>query len=128
MAIGQISYNKKTILPEKEISTIQDHFFIQVNGNLEKVIIREILFLQADGRYTIIHLTNNRKFIVRQTLQELQTKLTPGLFFRTHRSYLVYLNNIDRIDMADMIVLTGNRPVPLSKGNKAELVEILDRL
>ncbi|NLZ92571.1 MAG: LytTR family transcriptional regulator [Firmicutes bacterium] len=65
-------------------------------GN-ERIFIRlcDIIFLEKSTRYTIIH-TENGIFKTRDTLQDFEKKLG-AFFFRSHKSYLINIEKIERI-------------------------------
>jgi two-component system LytT family response regulator len=60
--------------------------------------IEDILFIEKEGRKTVIH-TRNERYETNETLQELSTKLD-GNFHKTHRSFLVNLTKIVKIESA----------------------------
>lgn len=105
-----------------------DSFFISVRNKLEKIAFEEILYLEADGRYSNIYVLPNRKLVVRQTLGELEEKLPPDRFFRTHRSFLIHLRYLQSLDFQDMVVWINGQSIPLSKRNKADLTNLLNRV
>ena len=55
--------------------------------------VEEILYFQADGKYIEVHL-EKKKYLLRDTLTELESKLSPDKFVRIHRSCIVNLTAI----------------------------------
>ena len=103
----------------------KDHLFIKVRHKLEKVAIYDILYAEADGRYCQIY-TEEKKFLVRLTLQELIDMLPPAVFMQTHRGYLFNANKILSIDLQDSLVLLKNHQIPLSKRHREALLKKLN--
>lgn len=103
----------------------KDHLFIKVRQKLEKVAINDILYAEADGRYCQIY-TEEKKFLVRLTLQELIDLLPPAVFMQTHRGYLVNANKILSIDLQDSFVVLKNHQIPLSKRHREALLKKLN--
>ncbi|WP_284036454.1 LytTR family DNA-binding domain-containing protein [Neobacillus sp. 114] len=60
------------------------------------ILIKDILYIEKVGRKTIIH-TENMQYETLESLQEIEERL-PGHFFKTHRSYLVNLRKIVKIE------------------------------
>lgn len=60
----------------------------------EFVEVQEIVYCQADGPYTYIHLIDNRRILLSKSLGEVEHLLTDELFLRIHHSTLV---NVERI-------------------------------
>jgi DNA-binding LytR/AlgR family response regulator len=104
---------------------VQEHLFIKVRNKLEKVAINEIVFVEADGRYCQIF-TENKKYLVRMGLHELEEKLPKDLFVQSHRSYLVNVAKIRSIDLQDNFIQLKEHQIPLSKRQKEVLVAKLN--
>lgn len=84
---------------------------IKKAGSILPIPISKICYIQADGHYTQIHLTNGHKEISDQPLEKLQL-LLPIDFVRSHRSYLVHLLEVLEIkkypgSKADLILKNG---------------------
>jgi DNA-binding LytR/AlgR family response regulator len=104
---------------------VKDYLFIKVRNKLEKVSIQDILFLEADGRYCQIF-TENKKYLVRMSLQEMEEKLPKEIFIQTHRSYVVNVDKIRNIDLQDSFIQLQEHQIPLSKRQKEILVAKLN--
>lgn len=66
---------------------------IKTQDGVQFVRIPEIDWLQADGNYTLVH-TGNATLRTRETVTDLEQRLEPFGFTRIHRSVIV---NVDRI-------------------------------
>jgi DNA-binding LytR/AlgR family response regulator len=100
-------------------------FFVKVKQSFIKVEYEHILYAEACDNYTIIY-TKSGKHIISQTLKVIEDKLVAFGFFRVHRTYLVNLNSIDRIDTKSLII--NKIEVPISEANKAELLKKISTL
>lgn len=69
---------------------------IKSNNTFLYLSVDEILYIEKGGRKTILH-TANSQFETSESLQELEGKL-PAHFYKTHRSYLVNLKKIIKIE------------------------------
>ena len=65
-------------------------------SELRVVAVSEILYLQADNKYTTIA-TRSSKFLLNSSLKEMQTKLDPAVFWQIHRGTVVNVSAIDTI-------------------------------
>jgi two-component system response regulator LytT len=100
-------------------------------GHKMSVVDEEtILYLEKEEKTTKI-VTSGKQYFSRATLQELEEKLSPDLFFRSHRSYLVNLNFIEEIEPwfngAYSILLknkSGTR-IPVSRESAKQLLRLL---
>jgi DNA-binding LytR/AlgR family response regulator len=67
-----------------------------VGANLRMISTREILFFQADEKYTRVQ-TEQSEVLIRKTLKELADELDPNEFWRIHRSTLVRVDAIEEV-------------------------------
>jgi DNA-binding LytR/AlgR family response regulator len=65
-------------------------------SELRVVAVSEILFLQADNKYTTIA-TRASTFLLNSSLKEMHSKLDPAVFWQIHRSTVVNISAIDTI-------------------------------
>lgn len=85
-------------------------------------MIHEILRLEADRNYTIIHLINKRPFIASKTLKHFEDMLSKFRFIRTHKSHLVNLDHIIRIsNNNEFIILSDGSRIEVSRRKKDEV-------
>lgn len=119
--------DNKTKKTDHSESTIfkNDHFFIKNNQQLEKVFFNDIVYLEADGRYTKV-ITKTKKYLLRSSLQDLITRLGKTQFAPTHRSYAVNLKLVTNVDLFEYMVYLGAFHVPLSKRGKEDFLKLLE--
>jgi two-component system LytT family response regulator len=63
--------------------------------------IDEIVALQADSNYTIVHKKNMQKTVVSRTLREFEELLTDGKFLRVHKSHIINLTCVSEYSTTD---------------------------
>ena len=73
-------------------------FLVKLGQKLVSVEIGEIAFFYSDGRLNFFKTTDNRKFVVDYTMDELEEMLDPQKYFRISRSFYVSVNSIEKID------------------------------
>jgi len=64
---------------------------VEKNGKIMLIDPDEIVYATLEGRYASIY-TRFEQYASSFTLQELENRLSPHQFFRTHRAYIVNLN------------------------------------
>ncbi|MBL7782716.1 MAG: response regulator [Saprospiraceae bacterium] len=107
---------------------LPDCLFIKVREKLEKVSFDDILFIESEGRYAMLHTVASRKFAIRIPLADLEAKLPPDRFARIHRGYLIHLKWLQSVDLHDMLVKVKDRDLPLGKSFRDAVLERLDQL
>jgi DNA-binding LytR/AlgR family response regulator len=84
--------------------------------------------VEARDDYVLLH-TDLGTFRRQQTLGELERSLDPMTFMRAHRSFVVNLNRVERIERyargSYLAVLAGDRKVPVSR---SAIVRLRQRL
>jgi two-component system, LytTR family, response regulator LytT len=73
-------------------------FLVKHAQKLVSVEIEEIAYFYSDGRLNFFKTTDNKKFVVDYTMDELEDMLDPEKYFRISRSFYVSINSVDKID------------------------------
>lgn len=107
---------------------LPDCFFVKVREKLVKLPFDDLLFIEAEGRYAMLHTVGGRRFALRIPLTELEEKLPKSRFARTHRSFIIHLKWLQSVDLQDMMVLVNDRAVPLSKGHREAILKRLEQV
>jgi len=100
-AIAVASAMKKPEVKAPSISKTptgsNDHIFVNVGGQWERVEIADILYLKSAHVYTEIHTTEGKK-VTRRALSQLVDELEPHGIIRVHRSIAVNLRKVSQFD------------------------------
>ncbi|WP_340199645.1 LytR/AlgR family response regulator transcription factor [Ascidiimonas sp. W6] len=98
---------------------------IAINGSLFFFHSDEIILLKAEGNYTQIFLTNNRKFLLSKTLKEVIKDLPESYFYRIHHSYCINLKHVIEYKKGDggMVILSNGECSSISRGRKEEFLK-----
>jgi DNA-binding LytR/AlgR family response regulator len=107
----------------KEVSITGDFFFIKCNGKIEKIIMAEVIYIEAMANYVIIY-TKQKKYITYLTFSGIEEQLPAELFVRIHKSFLVAISAIQTIDGNE--VITGSMRLPLSKNYRNEVMSRIE--
>jgi DNA-binding LytR/AlgR family response regulator len=111
--------------PEKISEDFESSFYINIGKRLIKIDTNSILYFQAKGDYVTIK-TESNNYIMHNTLKKIENKLPAGMFFKSHRSYLINTKKI--IDIEENTVLIGKDVVPVSRRNRPQLMKSLKLL
>lgn len=86
--------------------------FVQENGEMLKILTKNILYVEVFSHVCIIHTTES-SVEAKMPIGELEKKLPNG-FFRVHRSYLVNLEQVKKIGKTEIFLDDGG-VIPLSR-------------
>lgn len=101
----------------------KESLFVKHNGRIVRVKIEDILFVEAKGDYVIFK-TEEKGYVVHTTFKNVETKLDENLFVKVHRSYIVNVNKV--VDIEENNLLIKNQVIPISRGQRANLISRLD--
>jgi two-component system LytT family response regulator len=98
----------------------KEYMFVRSNSALSKIKITDITYIQALGDYVNIYTSDNR-YTVHITLKGMEEKLPEHKFYRLHRSYVIALDHIDKVEEGTAFI--GKHPVPIGEQYKKELLK-----
>jgi len=59
--------------------------------------LADILLVQREDRSTVIYTERGGRYVLSETLSEMEARLDPSIFFRCHKSYIINLRRIRNI-------------------------------
>ncbi len=74
-----------------------DKLLVKGKESLSFIDIKDIILIQRENSTTVIY-TKNDSFTTSASLTEIETKLDPEQFMRSHKSYLINLSQIKKIE------------------------------
>jgi two-component system, LytTR family, response regulator len=98
-ALGKLNnaWHNKPIDEPADDASQADHVFFKTDGKLIKVLLENILYLEALKDFTRIFLKDNKSILVGVHLKAIENLLPAEKFMRVHRSYSVFLKSITAI-------------------------------
>lgn len=109
--IAQISPTQK-----KEILSETDQVFVKEGEQCWFVRLQDIRLFKNEGNYSQVFFDKHSPLIPR-SLQYLEQRLDPKVFFRANRQYILNLKYIDKID----VWFSGNLKIWLTTGEELEI-------
>jgi len=91
----------------------------------EKVMLDDILYIEAEGNYLALVLTD-RKLLSRQTMPDLMQHLPVDQFIRVHRSFCVAVGKITK--MARQEITVAGHIIPIGASYEDAVATIRTRL
>ena len=90
----------------------------------------DIIYLQADGSYTHIFLTNGQTVKVCRKLKEAQEMINSDAFLRIHHSYVINLNHLKHYSDNEQtqVFLTNETQLTVSRSRRQNFFEKFIRL
>lgn len=133
----QINLKQKAFLHQKVMHLIDSYrhpsehrvsLEIKDKGITQHISIYDVHYMEAHGNYIKVH-TAGRLYLLRQTLQTLETELDSSLFLRIHRSFLINTNFIAKVSYQGnnqyLVRLKNNVELLSSRGYRDNIAEYL---
>jgi two-component system LytT family response regulator len=105
--------NKRLAVPSMEGLS-----FIEVN---------DIIYLEAESNYTIIHLYPTGKLTVSKTLKDFEDLLSPAIFLRIHHSHIINKDHIQKYLKGEggQVVMRNGKVLDVSRRKKEEFMKAI---
>ena len=85
-----------------------DFLMISANRQIQKVLLKDILYIESIGRIAKIH-CNNGTLETYEQIGILEDKLSDKFFFRCHKCFLVNLNFVDAFNKTEVRLENGEK-------------------
>jgi two-component system, LytTR family, response regulator len=128
----------------KQVEVFESHFLQHPNPARQMIVqstngcrffqISDIAYLRGEGNSTWFHFGKEEKFLVCRTLADYEMLLLPLHFYRIHKSYLVNVNEIERVTTRRgcFVHLRNGTKLPVAKRRRlfffAYLKKCMERL
>lgn len=131
-AIDKIEHHKEDPLQD-QLEIVKNQL---VHGKKDRIVLRlqegyqvinfdTLMYCQSDKGYTTFFTADKKSYIASKPIKEFEGQLPEEIFIRTHQSYLVNLQYVDKYDKAGYIFLKSGTKVPVSTRKKEEFVSRL---
>jgi two-component system LytT family response regulator len=137
--INALDYLLKPVTPERLAAALDrlrppprrealEQVFVRDGEHCWIVRLPEISLLESEGNYTRVHFRGERP-LIRRSLNALEARLDPDVFFRANRAQIINLKWIESLDLAPSSGLTvslrGGAQVEMSRRQSDRLRDIL---
>lgn len=102
----------------------QHRVVVKTGSSIRIIPMPEVLYFEAYDDYVKIH-TKDGYFLKKKTMQHFENTLDPATFVRVHRSFIIQVAQITKIDSADEVLLKNGVRVPLSRTGYTKLKAVL---
>jgi len=110
------------------LSSYSDVLAIKDSGEVSRVPVKEIVWIDAAGDYMCVH-THEQTHILRKTMKQLEEMLDPKQFVRSHRSTIVNKQFIDKFCSQQNgeyhLVLNNGKELKVSRSYKDKVKQAI---
>ena len=118
----------KLIAESRKASSPLERILVRDGSKVHVIAARKIDYLEAQDDYVCIK-CEGKEFLKQETLGGLEKNLDPRQFVRIHRSYILNLDRLEKLELhtkdSRMAVLSDGVCLPVSKAGYARLKPLL---
>lgn len=134
-AIGKIERQQNDVEVVKEVISHSrdknsiDRIVVKLGSKIIIIPLEEVELFVAQDDYVEIH-SQGKKYLKKHTMKYLENALPSDQFIRVHRSYIVAIENIDRLEAYSkdsyLAILKNKQNIPVSKSGYISLKQALN--
>jgi len=128
LTVNRLQANQGILEVEEDNSEsfiLSDCIFVKHHEKMVKIVIKDILYIEAERNYSCIH-SKGKDYLLVTTLKNIDMKLPTAHFLRIHRSYIVNISQIDEVASTNIVI--GKKAIPITKQLKVELMKRLQTI
>ncbi|MDR2697543.1 MAG: response regulator [Holophagales bacterium] len=107
-----------------------DRIVVKDGSKVSLIPLADLDYIQAQDDYVLLK-TPEKGHLKQQTLTSLEQRLDPGRFLRIHRSFIIQLDRLIRLEQTEteswIAVLKCGARLPVSKSGYARLKDIIGK-
>lgn len=100
----------------------EEYIFVRSDKQMHKLFVGDILFVESMENYLYIY-TENGRLLVRSTLKHMQEMLPSDMFLKVHKSYLVQLAKVQRIEGNRLFI--GSHAITIARNFRREVLSLI---
>lgn len=87
-----------------------DHLFVKADRTIYRINVEDIVFIKADEDFTHLH-TADQHYFLSHNLKHWENSLPAAHFCRIHKSYLVNIDQVHKIESNRVFTAQGEIPI-----------------
>lgn len=114
-------------LKENVAENADKKIVLQTAESIYVVKLQDIIFIQAEGNYTKFHTTSHNLLTITKKISEFEYLEKMESFFRSHRSYIVNLSKVKKVDKKEFVIIMNNdEQAYLAQDKKQALIDKIE--
>jgi len=101
----------KPYVPDDSPPVQPEYFFVKSDYQMQKIMLKEILFIEGKRNYVKFHLYPKRHVVSLMSFKKLEGLLPASRFIRIHKSFIVATDKIDAIGKSAVQVFEHSLPI-----------------
>lgn len=97
--------------------------YLKTSAGTERVRFADLLYVEGYGNFVKCHLASRRTLLTAETMKSLESQLPAAQFLRAHKSYLVNVAGIERLQ--GNVLFIGGHELPVGSTYRQEVLRRL---
>lgn len=97
------------------------HIFVRADYSLQKIILDDILYIEALDDYLKIHVNQQKTIVARMTMKTILEKLPKTDFLRVHRSFIVPIKKVE--SLRNKTLQLGDKKIPVGNSYEEDVMK-----
>ena len=124
IAFSNFTGNQIEPKSENSASSQNRNFMFVKDGYVfRKIFFDELLYLESEANYVLLHLTSKKRIMIRSTINDFMEQLDPERFIRVHRRFSINISFIENIFPNELSL--QEIKIPIGKSYRDELFNAL---
>lgn len=111
-AVALAAQRKGIPQPADQTEAVPDSLLVEVKGAYKRILLEDILYMQANGSYTRIVTASVGEIVVSLPSNRVTAKIACSFILRSHRSWYINIRKVDSLYTHKAIV--AGREVPIA--------------
>lgn len=97
------------------------HIFVRADYSLQKIMLDDIMCIEALDDYLKIYINNQKTIVARMTMKAMLEKLPSLDFMRVHRSFIVPIKKVE--SLRNKTLQLGDKKIPVGNSFEEEVLK-----
>ncbi|MBN8782207.1 MAG: DNA-binding response regulator [Sphingobacteriales bacterium SCN 48-20] len=115
---------RERLQPLLRESNTAEHLFIKTEYKIVRVAVKDIRYMESMRDYVSVY-TENERILTLQSLRAFEEQLRHTSLMRVHKSYIVNLDRIDKVERRRIVI--GDKYIPIGETYQDEVKKRLQQ-
>ena len=97
------------------------HIFVRADYSLQKIMLDDIVYIEALDDYLKIYINQQKTIVARMTMKAMLEKLPSSDFMRVHRSFIVPIKKVE--NLRNKTLQLGDKKIPVGNSFEDEVLK-----
>jgi DNA-binding LytR/AlgR family response regulator len=97
------------------------HIFMRADYSLQKIMLDDIMCIEALDDYLKIYINNQKTIVARMTMKAMLEKLPSTEFMRVHRSFIVPIKKVE--SLRNKMLQLGDKKIPVGNSYEEDVLK-----